>query len=380
MNEHVLTGARIVLADEVIAGSVHIRDGLIADISAGDCRLPGAEDMEGDLLIPGLVELHTDALEGHMTPRPGTDWPATAAVIAHDNQLAGAAITTVLDAIALGSYATRSVRVQRLGEMVDGLTTARNAGLLRADHLLHLRCEVSFANLPEVFDDLSGHDLVRLVSLMDHTPGQRQFVTEDKYRTYFKSKHSLNDAEMDAFVDARRKEQELYSDKHRRYVVEACRSRGISLASHDDATIEHVSEAVDDGVIIAEFPTTVEAARASHDSGIHVMMGGPNVVRGGSHSGNVSARDLAEKGVLDILSSDYIPSSLLHAAVMLSETVEGITLPAAMRTVTKTPAESAGLDDRGEITAGRRADLARVHLSPHHPVVRGVWRQGRRVA
>jgi len=378
--ETVFANAKVVLADDVIDGCVQVKDGKITDIS--DCRshVASALDLEGDLLIPGLVELHTDALEGHMTPRPGTDWPAALAVVAHDNQLAAAGITTVLDAIALGAVLSTSVRVHRLQEMVDSLSLARKAGLLRSDHLLHLRCEVSYANLPEVFDMLSGHEMVRLASLMDHTPGQRQFVSEDKYRVYFQGKHKLSDHEMDAFIDERRRDQEAYSEKHRRYIVDQCQAQNISLASHDDATAEHVDEAVSDGVIIAEFPTTFEAAKASHDNGIKVLMGGPNVVRGGSHSGNISARELAKAGVLDIISSDYVPSSLLHAALLLEQVIDGIDLPTAIRAVTKNPADGAGLTDRGEIATGLRADLVRIHQSPHHPVIRGVWREGARVA
>ncbi len=380
MTEQVFTNAQIVLPDEIIAGTVAIDRGVIKDLSHGGTSVRFAKDFEGDYIMPGLVELHTDALETHMTPRPGTDWPATAAVIAHDNQLAAAGITTVLDAIALGAITDTSVRVRRLTEMVESLAAANDAGLLRADHHLHLRCEVTYANLLEVFDALSVHPMVRLVSIMDHTPGQRQFVKEEKYREYYQGKHNLTDDQMEEFITARRADQVQYGGKHRRYVVDACRSKGISLASHDDATEDHVAEAVADGVVIAEFPTTVEAARASHQKGISVMMGGPNVVRGGSHSGNVSARDLAAHGYLDILSSDYVPASLLHAAMILPEVTEGMDLSHAIRAVTKTPADGAGLSDRGEVAPDKRADLIRVHDEAHHPVIRGVWRGGSRVA
>lgn len=380
MMEQVFANAQVVLADEVITGSVLVRDGLIAAIDTGTDASPGAFDFEGDLLIPGLVELHTDGLEGHLQPRPGAHWPALAAVVAHDNQLAAAGITTVLDAIALGALVDTSVRIKRLTEMVDSLAEARRAGILRADHLLHLRCEVSYEQLPEIFDKLVDHEMMRLASIMDHTPGQRQFVDEHHYKVYYQGKFKLSDTEMDAFIKDRREDQARFGERHRRYIVDQCRARGISLASHDDATAEHVNEALSDGVTIAEFPTTVAAAKASHENGIKVMMGAPNVVRGGSHSGNVSARDLASHGYLDIVSSDYVPSSLLHASILLSEHVEGIDLPTAIRAVTKNPADSAGLGDRGEITVGRLGDIVRVHASPHHPVVRGVWRAGQRVA
>lgn len=171
-----------------------------------------------------------------------------------------------------------------------------------------------------------------------------------------------------------------HSPGNRDAIVGACHARGIVLASHDDATVEHVEEAVAQGIRIAEFPTTADAAKASSKAGLGVLMGAPNVMRGGSHSGNVSARALAEDGVLDILSSDYIPFSLIQAAFFLGKSVDGISLPQAVAMVSKNPAEAVGLTDRGAIEIGRRADLVRVRVDEHVPVVRTVWRQGMRVA
>jgi alpha-D-ribose 1-methylphosphonate 5-triphosphate diphosphatase len=152
------------------------------------------------------------------------------------------------------------------------------------------------------------------------------------------------------------------------------------LASHDDTTVEHVEQAVQDRVAIAEFPTTVGAAAALHAAGIKVMMGAPNLIRGGSHSGNVATADLARAGMLDLMSSDYVPSSLLVAALRLPDKAAAYDLPAAVRTVSKTPAEAIGLADRGEIAVGKRADLIRVHRVDDAVAVRSVWSGGRRVA
>jgi len=380
MKDRVLTNATIVLAEDIIHGTVVIDEGSIIDIGTGVSALPDARDLEGDLLIPGLIELHTDNLEGHMTPRPKTDWPATAALIAHDSQIAVSGITTVFDALAIGGLSEASTRVRRLREMVDAIETGVADDLLRADHMIHLRCEVSYPQLRELFDPLVDHPLVHLISIMDHTPGQRQFVSEDKYRIYYQGKFGMTDAEMDAFIAERKKDQIAHSTDHRRYVVARAQELGCSLASHDDATTDHVEEAVADGMSIAEFPTTMEAAEASHQGGLNVMMGAPNLVRGGSHSGNASARDLAKEGVLDIISSDYVPNSLIHAAFLLYDEIEGFDLPRAVGTVTTAPAQSAGLNDRGEIRVGNRADLVRVRHTPHHPLIRGVWREGIRIA
>ena len=380
MTEQIFTNAKLVLANEVIEGAVQVKDGLITDISDRPSNLPGAEDMSGDYLMPGLVELHTDNLDKHLTPRPKTRWPATAAVIAHDNQVASAGITTVFDAVSIGDVNEGSERIVRLIESVKALEHALENSLLRADHKLHLRCETSFPGMVEALGQLIDLPLVSMLSVMDHTPGQRQFVSLDAYYTYYQGKYGLNDEEMRKFIASRRRDAELYSEKHRRHVVKQAHAKGLALASHDDATNAHVAEAVADNMTVAEFPTTLEAAKASHEGGLGVMMGGPNLVRGGSHSGNVAAGDLARHGYLDIISSDYVPHSLLHGAMKLFEEFDGYDLPRAIRTVSLTPATQVGLHDRGEIAVGKRADLIRVHHSPHHPIVRGVWREGVRVS
>ena len=184
MAECVFTNTRIVRADEVFRGSLAVADGEIHDLDGSPSALPGAIDLEGDYLMPGFVELHTDNLEKHMTPRPKTDWPSTAAVIAHDGQLAISGITTVLDALALGDVDQGSARVRRLNDMIDGICGAVGGGLLRADHYLHLRCEISYPDLPRALDGAVDNDRVRMISVMDHTPGQRQFAKLDAYYTY----------------------------------------------------------------------------------------------------------------------------------------------------------------------------------------------------
>lgn len=377
--EQILSNARLVLADQVIHGSLLIRDGLIADISAGASSLPQAQDLGGDLLLPGLVELHTDNLEKHMSPRPGVDWPSASAVLTHDAQIVAAGITTVFDALSIGDINPKGKRMQQLGVMLEAIAAAEAAGQTRAEHRLHLRCEVSHPQCLELFRELVEQPLVQLVSVMDHAPGQRQFARMEKYREYYMGKYHLSPAEMDHFVSEQLANSARHSDQQRAAIVDLCRSRELALASHDDATLEHVSESADYGMAIAEFPTTFEAAEASHARGLKVLMGAPNIVRGGSHSGNIAAADLAQRGVLDILSSDYYPASLLQAALGLAEQDNGYDLPRAIATISLAPARAAGLDDRGEIAVGLRADLVQAQVHKGQPVIGQVWRQGRRV-
>ena len=190
--------------------------------------------------------------------------------------------------------------------------------MLRITHYLHLRCEVPMPQVVAEASELIGRDDVRLVSLMDHTPGQRQFRDEQKLRDYYRGKSGrLTDAELDVMFEKRREEARRHAAPNYRDLVAMARARGIPLASHDDTTADHVAQSIEDRVAIAEFPTTIAAAQALHAGGVRVLMGAPNLVRGGSHSGNVATAELARAGVLDVLSSDYVPASLLMAALHL---------------------------------------------------------------
>jgi alpha-D-ribose 1-methylphosphonate 5-triphosphate diphosphatase len=377
----VIGNARIVLADRVIErGWVAFAGGRIAEVGEG--RSPGtSEDAGGDLLMPGLIELHTDHLESHYVPRPKVFWDPVASVVSYDGQLATSGITTVLDSLRVWREDGASEVNGSAGVLATAISAARDENLLRADHFLHLRCEVPMPSVVEEAKELVGRPDVRLLSLMDHTPGQRQFRDEVKLRDYYRGKGAgMTDAELDVLFERRFTFQREYAAPNLREIVALAHHHEIPLASHDDTTEENVAEAIRHRVSVAEFPTTIEAARGLHHAGIGILMGAPNVVRGGSHSGNIAAVDLAREGLLDILSSDYIPSSLLMAALQLPTQVPAIDLAAAVRTVTKTPAEAIGLIDRGEITPGKRADLIRVHVARDIPVVRSVWREGQRVA
>ncbi len=373
-----IRNARIVLADEVIEGTLSAKDSMIHALDHGNGT--AGEDFEGDYLVPGLVELHTDHLENHYHPRPKVFWNATAALQAHDAQVAASGITTVFDAVRIGSDADQNYDLgEHVEILVDTIRGARADERLRADHYIHLRCELATADALEHFETYCDLDAVRLASLMDHTPGQRQFVSMDLYYAYYQGKSGRTDEEMKQFIAARMADQERFSETNRHGIVSRCETGRIVLASHDDATADHIAEAIANGVRIAEFPTTRAAADAARGAGLAILMGAPNIVRGKSHSGNVSAADLARDGLLDVLSSDYVPFSLMQAAFELPERVEGIDLSAAIAKVSKNPAKAAGMTDRGEIAVGKRADFARVAMRGGVPIVRAVWREGQRV-
>lgn len=382
MSETVFANARLVLGDEVVAGSLKLQDGRITAIDPGTSRVAGAIDCDGDYIAPGLIELHTDNLERHMTPRPGVDWPHRNAIVAHDAELAGLGITTVFDALRVGS----EVMVGRgetgyskyARQMASEILEMRAGGILRISHFLHLRAEVCSETLEQELAEFGPEDRVGIVSLMDHTPGERQFADLTQLRTYMKGKHGMTDADFDAHVQRRQELGDRMRARHEAAVVQSTQRLNSILASHDDTTVAHVAASARHGARIAEFPTTAEAAHACRNHGISVMMGGPNLVRGGSHSGNVSAAHLADRGLLDILSSDYVPASLLMSAVELGRKTGDLAKGIAL--VTRGPADAAGLKDRGRLQEGARADLIRFRQVDAVPILRETWVQGQRVA
>jgi alpha-D-ribose 1-methylphosphonate 5-triphosphate diphosphatase len=375
----IIRNARIVAADRQFLGTLAIEGALIAEVDAGGTAV-SADNWDGDYLLPGLVELHTDNLEKHLMPRPKVNWPILPAIIAHDAQIAAAGITTVLDAISVGDIDSDSMRNETLTACAEGLRDAAQAGILRADHYLHMRLELAEENLLAMFDPFLHDDRLKLVSLMDHTPGQRQWTDLKHYKTYVTGKRGWSEDKVNSMLGRLLQRQQVYAASNRRSIIERCARRmlPVPLATHDDTTVAHVEEGLIDGVSISEFPTTLAAAQAAREKGLGIIMGAPNMVRGGSHSGNISAAQLARADLLDVLSSDYVPASLLHAAFLLQQ--EGFSLEKAIATVSRNPALMVGLVDRGEIASELRADFLRVRVVNDIPVVLGVWKAGQQIA
>jgi len=377
MTRMTITNARIVTPESVVAGTVEVAGGQFVTVGNGSVGARGAFDFEGDYLIPGLVELHTDNLERHFAPRPGVAWPGRYAVLAHDSQVAAAGITTVFDAVTVDDRT--DFRVTPVQALVEAVSLASTRNVFRAEHFLHMRCEVSCAVMMDLFAPFRDHPLVRLISLMDHTPGQRQFVDLESYREFYQKRFGYTDAQMRDHMQERLLDQARHGNRNRRALLAALDGRDIVLASHDDATRDQIDEAVREGITIAEFPTTLEAADTARRNGLAILMGGPNLVLGGSHKGNVSTLDLAAAGLLDVLSSDYVPSSMLQGIFIIRDTVQDMTLSRAVALATSNPARAARLEDRGEVACGKRADFVRVREVDGVAVVRGTWRAGDRV-
>jgi alpha-D-ribose 1-methylphosphonate 5-triphosphate diphosphatase len=378
-SELVLKNAKIVTPTEVIDGSVRIDGHSIDEVHSGSSSLPSAIDLGGDYLLPGLIDIHTDNLERHILPRPNAEWPVMAALVAHDAQVAAAGITTVLDALCVGTMGSGVRSFEKVKEAITLTDVGKRKGMFRSEHVLHLRVEVTHEQTPQMFAKLYEHPDLILVSLMDHTPGQRQWADLEKFITMEMRDQKLTEAESRETLRFCLENQKKYAQSNRRELLSMLSGRSIALASHDDTTLEHVEEAFADGITISEFPTTALAARAARERSMHIVAGSPNLVLGRSHSGNVAVTELAGLGLLDVLSSDYVPSSLLYGAFLLAQ--KGLLpLPEALQMVTLNPARLVGLDDRGSIETGKRADLVRVTMFDETPLVTTVWRSGQRVA
>ena len=378
--EFSLANARLILDGEVSRGTIHIADNLIVSIDLGETIHTNAIDCGGDFLSPGLIELHTDNLERHRKPRPGVLQPMRDALLAHDGELASTGITTVFDALRIGSVISdgRNAYEPYALEAASTMRRLKEDNHLRIDHQVHLRAEVCSETLAEELEEFGPEQDIGIVSLMDHTPGQRQFRDTAQLILYLKGKYGMSDTDIEQHFTNMRNLQDRHGSAHRKATVAFANAAGAVLASHDDTTIDDVAQSRAVNCRLAEFPTTLEAASECNDAGIAVMMGAPNLMRGKSHSGNVSAAELVSTGDLQILSSDYIPSTLLRAAVKLGIMLDD--MAAAMKMVTVTPAQVVGLDDRGRLARGQRADILRFGLEESQPIIRGVWSAGRQVA
>ena len=372
-----LTNARIVLPDEILLGTIVFDAGGIHSIADGPASLPGAIDLEGDMVIPGVVDLHTDNLERQVQPRANARWPSRSAMVAHDAQCAAAGVTTVLDALCLGDLGFDKDRIRTfLDGVADGDALALT-GLLKSEHFLHLRCEMPSTDVIALLDPVADHPRVRMISLMDHSPGVGQYYNMGYYRA-LRAKDGMDPAAVERHIDRLLDQRARLRDPNRRALLDRVRPSGAVLASHDDRTAEEIDENHRDGIQISEFPVAMAAAKAAKAHGMQVIAGAPNIVRGGSHSGNVNAAELVREGAVDALASDYVPASLVEAVFGCVRDTS-ITLPAAVALVTDRPARMAGLPDRGRIETGLRADLVRLRVHEALPIVRQVWRAGERV-
>ena len=357
MNKLYLTGARVVLPDTVIEdGTVLIEDDIIAAINPDSGNGAQTIDLSGKTLIPGMIDLHCDALEKEVEPRPNVHFPLDFACAQADKRNAAAGITTVYHAL---SFANEELGV-RNNDFAASVARAVHEwnphGLV--DNRVHCRYEVTDPTAPNILLELMAADEMHLLSVMDHSPGQGQFKDIAAFRDYLARTYKKTEAELDTLMQNKLAQAEGAMDRIK-HLISAAKQRNIHIASHDDDTPEKVETLHAMGVCISEFPINLESARAAHSRGMCTVFGAPNILRGKSQSGSVRALDAVIAGVADCLCADYHPATLIVAVFRLPELTD-ISLAQALRLVSANPAQAAGLTDRGEIAVGKRADLVSV--------------------
>ncbi|UFN48800.1 alpha-D-ribose 1-methylphosphonate 5-triphosphate diphosphatase [Roseomonas sp. OT10] len=373
-----LGNLRLVLPDQVVArGAVRIEGGTVAAIAEGEAPGP-AIDGRGLTLIPGLVDLHGDMIEKEVEPRPGAPFPLPVAVAELDRRLAASGVTTAYAGVSFAETRDRGhLRSEEKARGIVEAVMAARDGLL-VDLRVHARFEVTNARAEPVLRELVGRELVHLVSLTDHTPGQGQYRQLEHYVSYYVRAHGHDAAAVEAEARARMAAREAtpLAWEVAQGVTGLARERGIPIASHDDDTPEKVRVMQALGATISEFPVTVAAAAEARHLGLATLMGAPNALRGGSMTGNISALTLAEAGLLDALAADYHQGAMLPAVFAYART--GVMpLPEAIALVTRNPARAVGLEDRGAVAEGQRADLALVEdRGDAPPRIRATLRAG----
>ena len=373
-----LSNFEIVLQDHVIErGSLRIEGGLIAEIR--EEAVEGADiEGRGKLLLPGFVDIHGDMIEKEVEPRANVRMPIELGIYDLDKKLASCGVTTAYAALAFTPATYGHVRsIEHTRAMIQTLAAMRNELLI--DHRVHGRFEVTF--LPAVTEAKALIDTgaLHLISLMDHTPGQGQYRDIELHIANMAKARKISEAQAAELVNKRIADRTEHGDSMEiiNGLARLARESGVVLASHDDDTAEKVALLHSLGAAISEFPINVAAAAEAKRLGLATAMGAPNALRGLSYSGNLSAREAYEADVLDILASDYHPSAILPAVIALAEIGEG-GLAASVALASANPAKALGLNDRGRIAEGMRADLV-IAERGRVPRLRSTIRDGRMI-
>jgi len=376
MKRQLLTNARIVLEHSVEEqADLLIENGTIAALGPADTRGAERVDLQGCLLAPGLIDLHCDALEKEAEPRPNVHFPFALAASQADKRNAVAGITTVYHAL---SFANHELGVRNnavAADLARAMARHRPGGMV--DNRIHARYEVTDENAPDILKALLAEGALQMLSFMDHSPGQGQFRDAEAYRTYLAKTYKTTADDVDAILDQKRAAARGAMARMEQLASEA-RQHQVPLASHDDDSAEKVTVLKGLGARISEFPVNLETAVAARESGLSTLFGAPNILRNASQSGNMKALDAVREGVADCLCSDYSPAALLPAVLRLAEDGH-LSLPQAFALVTRNPANAAGLEDRGVIASGKRADLIAIAGSGLLAQARQVWASGREV-
>ncbi|MDF1582761.1 MAG: alpha-D-ribose 1-methylphosphonate 5-triphosphate diphosphatase [Methyloprofundus sp.] len=371
-----LINARLILADKILENaSLVIEEGKISAINPEVAPDLSPIDCENRYVMPGMIDLHADALEKEIEPRPNVHFPLPFAIAQVDKRNAAAGITTPYHSLSFANKELGLRNNKMAADIVRAIHDFNGKGLV--DNRVHTRYEITDPTALPVLKQLLDEDSVHLLSIMDHTPGQGQFKDMRAFQDYLSKSYHKTEVETQAIIDEKLGQAEAAQVRVKELIAYA-HSKNVHVASHDDDCPEKVAEILDLGVHISEFPINLETAKVAYDSGMTTIMGAPNILRGKSQSGSMKAQDGIEHNVVSCLCSDYSPASLLVSLFLLEER-RIISLPDAVKLVTINPAKAVGLNDRGEIAEGKRADLLCVDMVDGYPQVRQTWVNGRLV-
>ena len=377
-----IKNAAVILEDGIKEqASLVIEDDKITNLyeSVPEDKFDEVYDVEGKYVLPGLIDIHSDMIEGYIQPRSTAIMDFTMGLMEAERSLAMNGITTMFHSISMFRDGTWDVKEIRKAPQVKKLATfiagyQENVRLIR--HRYHLRYEIDNLACYEDVKKMVEDDLVDLISFMDHSPGQGQYKKLEIYRKHMPEEGTnISDEEFADFIQ-KKKKKDMVSYEDLKELAELAQSKGISVASHDDDTREKLKVNHDLGVAISEFPITLDVAKEAVKQGFKTVLGAPNVLLGGSHSGNLSAVEAIREGAASVLVSDYYPQALLQSVFKLFHEKE-LTLWEAVKLVTKNPAEAVGLEKSiGTITPGKKADLLVVNDMGEFPVIEKVFVDG----
>lgn len=373
MKKELLTNCRLVLPEAVTENSsLLIENGYIAAIEPNGAGKARILDLHGAYLMPGMIDLHCDALEKEIEPRPNVLFPLDFAIAQADRRNAQAGITTVFHAL---SFAHGELGVRNRDMAAEIARKVHDYGQVMVDNRVHGRYEITDEKSLPVLSDLIEEGSLGMISMMDHTPGQGQFKDLAAYRNYLERTYAKSVDEANALIQQKFNSAE--GAYHRiEILAQKAQRADIRVASHDDDGPQRVKTMFTLGATVSEFPVNYEAAQAACDLGLWTVFGAPNILRGGSQTESMKALEAVHNNVAGCLCSDYHPGTLLAAVFRLPRLAD-IDLADAIRLVTVNPAKAAGLEDRGQIKVGKRADLASVSFRKQLPCIAHLWVQGR---
>lgn len=360
--ESVIRSKNILIDGKFIAADIAIKSGKIVKIHEYK-EYDVAVDFGELRIIPGIIDLHSDAIEKEIEPRHGATFPIELCISELDKKLAMAGITTMFHAVGFEDNPKKNRSIQKARDQIEEIYNA-NKHFLSIDNLIHVRFEIGDWESADVIMELMNKNMVDLFSIMDHSPGQGQFKTVELFKSYYENNHGLSKDEVAKMIQKRENKNQNAIEK----VLECAKKHNLTILSHDDDSIQKLDKLLEMGIRVSEFPLSLEVAKYAKQKGIQTGMGAPNIVRGGSQSGNISAISLVKEGVCGYLCSDYHPASMLQSVYKMNKDIN-YPLEKGFEMITSVPASCANLNDRGEIKEGKNADLVVIDESKIPKVV-----------